>query len=70
MRKTGKKAIFPARDIVPGWQDFLGPALPESASLFVALLAAAEPEVPHGAAPLPFRRLSAGGRGRAVRHGL
>ena len=23
-----------------------------------------------GAAPLPFRRLSAGGRGRAVRHGL
>ena len=46
MRKTGKKAIFPARDIVPGWQDFLGPALPESASLFVALLAAAEPGRP------------------------
>ncbi len=46
MRKTGKKAIFPVQDIVPGWQDLLGPAVPESASLFVAMLAAADPDCP------------------------
>ena len=46
MRKTGKKAIFPVRDMIPGWQHFLGPAVPESASLFVAMLYAAEPGAP------------------------
>lgn len=46
MGKTGKKAIFPTHDIVPRWQDFLGPAVPESASLFVAMLYAAEPDRP------------------------
>lgn len=46
MRKTGKKAIFLPRDIVPGWQKCLGPVTPESASLPIALLYAAEPGKP------------------------